>query len=144
VLICTSAVAGRLEEACLLLDTASIDFGTLDFGVTGTASPEYTVTSCSVAAQDLWVHGTDAANANGSAGWSLLPQMPGVDEFAVTGNVPEFRSFVLTTAAQQLGEFASEQAHGGINHRLFMPAAGSAGAGQTMSFDIVWTASLFR
>jgi hypothetical protein len=68
-----------------------------------------------------------------------------VDEFAVIArNTNPNLYAVLTTAAQRLSEVPSGQVYGDVQHELYMPATGSVGAGHTMSFDIVWTASVVQ
>jgi alpha-tubulin suppressor-like RCC1 family protein len=136
----TVAEPPEVPEACLLLSTATLDYGTLDLGASGT-SPAYTVTSCSTAAQDLFSHATDAANADGSVTWALTAPPRNEDEFSVDANLLDDTGSVwLTAAASPMGSLAAEAEADGRAHLLEMPPAGSQGAGETMSFDVVWTA----
>jgi hypothetical protein len=131
-------------EACLLVDATEVDFGTLEFGGSSTAPDEwYGVTSCSGATQDLLVAGTDATGDDGAA-WSLLPFLPDTNAYylRVYFVLQVGEGFPLMTAPQQLETQLPANESGLVFHDLEMPTAGSDGAGQVMTFDIVWTAVL--
>lgn len=131
-------------EACVLIDTLVIDFGTLDFGqridgVTDPGAPVLTITSCSDADQELFVRGTDAVNGGATVSWALSDTPGGPNVFGV-GVAAGLASVPVTTTTTFLTELAprAEQA---VQTGLFMPESGD-GAGEQMSFDIVWTAAL--
>lgn len=138
-----TVTVAEAAEACILLDGTNIDFGTLDFGdlvgVNGNG-PSHGLVSCSTAPQDLFVRGTDAASVEGSL-WSLTDTpsggggLPGVNEYFV--GIPFWGLF--STEDKLVGPFPAGQ-QSTIFYALGMPAVGSAGAGETMNFRIIWTA----
>jgi photosystem II stability/assembly factor-like uncharacterized protein len=133
----------QAEEVCVLIGVAELDFGTLDFDASAD-SDQYTVESCSTADQELYAHATGASGDGvPPAQWGLVDGAGDrqIDEFAVDAELVEIGDSWLGAAPVAVGMLpASASAQAG--HQLVMPPAGSAGAGQTFSFDIVWTATL--
>lgn len=126
-------------EACLLLTASTLDFGTLDFGASAT-SPAYDLVSCSTEAQDLFAHASDATSE--ASLWTLTAPPRAEDQFSVDAATLEAAREWLTSDALPMGIIEAEATAPGQNHVLEMPPAGSSGAGETMSFDIIWTAVL--
>jgi hypothetical protein len=141
---------------CLLIQgSTSINFGTATFS---TAGPQFgnalakpvgtsTLANCTAAAELLFARATDATGS-GNAAWSLQPNLDnpctaGTDKFSVMSGDGSFNQFLSTTN----GEFASISAAGTlgdtkpIGFSMFMPCSGSSGAGQTMSFAYIYTAT---
>jgi photosystem II stability/assembly factor-like uncharacterized protein len=131
------------DEACVLLSVATLDFGVLDFDDTAVSDP-YTVSSCSTGSQQLFAAGTDATTAGADPiVWELVDDTgpPGLDRFAVDADLAGVGTASLITAPTLIGTLGAN-ASADAGHQLVMPPAGSTGAGQTLSFDIVWTAVL--
>jgi photosystem II stability/assembly factor-like uncharacterized protein len=131
------------DEACLLLSVDTLDFGMLDFDDAASSDP-YTVSSCSTGGQELYASGTDATGDGATpAGWSLGndPDQRGVDQFAVDAALDGVGTAWLATDPTLIGALAAGASAPAV-HELVLPPAGSAGAGQTMSFDLLWTAVL--
>jgi photosystem II stability/assembly factor-like uncharacterized protein len=130
------------REVCLLLSTNSLNFGVLDFA-DGATSDAYTITSCSVGDQDLFAYGTGATgDGDPAASWALIDAASlGVNEFSVDAVVTGVGSAPLTVASTAVGVLDAGQS-AAAEHTLIMPPQGSSGAGQTLNFDLVWTASV--
>ncbi|MFP3881615.1 MAG: myxococcus cysteine-rich repeat containing protein [Actinomycetota bacterium] len=128
-------------EACILVGVSSIDFGTLDFG---DAAPgeSYTIQKCAEASQDLFVQGTNATTTSGFA-WQLVDTLPGVNEYRleVFDVAIGTESVFLSPDESRLVDAEMSDSLT-VNHVLNMPAEGSDGAGETASFQIIWTAVL--
>lgn len=127
-------------EACLLVSETAVGFGTLAFGQSGDSTPSYTVTCCSDATQDLFASGTDATGT--PATWLLdASGSPATDQFSVSAPLLDGTGMVwLDSVAAGLGTLGAGTASPAITHTLVMPPTGSTGDGQTMTFDIAWTA----
>jgi hypothetical protein len=126
-------------EACLLISTDTLDYGTVELGETAT-SPTYTVTSCSSAAQSLYAHATDAAISAATVRWTLTTSPRAIDEFSVDANRLDTGNEWLTDAAAPMGSLPAGAAAPGRTHQLATPPTGRTGGGQTMSFELIWTA----
>jgi photosystem II stability/assembly factor-like uncharacterized protein len=135
-------IAEAPDEVCVLLEVDALDLGVLDFGASATSAP-YTVTSCSTGEQELLALASDAVTGEGGPSWTLVdgagPRAS--DQFSVDARLRDIGTARLTTSSRVVGTLAGEQA-ASATHELLMPPAGSAGAGQTFTFDVVWTATL--
>jgi hypothetical protein len=138
--------------ACLTLDKTSIDFGTLPFSPTGGVTnrgTDVTATNCGGTAEQIYGRGTDAANSGGSVTWTLdssgaLPCTLGTNKFQLAETAADNSwGIYLSKADQQLG---SGSLGGGATatyrNGMRMPCTGSGGAGQTMSWQYIYTATL--
>jgi hypothetical protein len=129
---------------CLQVTPGQLDFGTLGFSqsnanLTGGTQP-VTATNCGSAAH-LLGHGSNATSTAGTT-WTLDPTgdtiCPDLNRYGQridTGPV----SITLTAQDRTLRDLAAAEA-ASLNAIVVMPCAGSAGAGQTMTFSYVFTA----
>lgn len=147
----TGAVPGSVtveaSNACILVE-GSYDFGTLPFAAPGQtfsaqAATAANITSCGSGDQDIFVRGTDAIG--GSAAWSLNPSVVTApcqaDNYGLLATDlvrPGAHLSTIDTLWVPLGANAAIATHGII----VMPCQGSSGAGQLMSFSVVYTAVL--
>jgi hypothetical protein len=138
---------------CITLDTTSVDFGTLSFNTPETnnfgQTPTLSVTNCSGIAVDLLVRGTDATSATSAASWSLYqgnvgactlgPNAYRLTHWDLGGSI--WWAFHLTNSDQiaKVGVPAAGQHPYRLD--LLMPCTGSDGAGETMSFQAIFTAT---
>jgi photosystem II stability/assembly factor-like uncharacterized protein len=133
----------QADEICVLIGVAELDFGTLGFDA-GADSDRYAVESCSTADQQLYAQATDASgDGEPVAQWGLV-EGAGVrqtDEFAVDAELEGIGDAWLGVTPAVIGTLpAGTTTQAG--HQLVMAPAGSSGAGQSMTFDITWTATL--
>ena len=131
---------------CIFIVTPWIDYGTVPFSTASGDSIAYqqvTHENCSEARERIWAAGTDAASV--SATWEL-------DNFGGSGACAQpLNTYGLrllnTELLVDLTETAVEieplgpTASNWASAALLMPCAGSDGAGQTMSFQIIFTAT---
>lgn len=139
---------------CVLLDAASIDFGTLPFSTEAQLSEGsggVTVSSCSTGSQAIYANGTDATgDAVPAAQWALSaaggnPCAGGVNQYGVSlgtdgsGGMPA--SFQLSTLSSS---WIVMQAGANVASMVAyqMPCTGSDGAGQTMSSLVTFLATV--
>ena len=138
---------------CITVSTTAVDFGANLPSVGTDASRSlraFSYASCSGLAEKVFGRGTDA---NGpTATWSLLhvPEacsVRGLNNFSLYGQGDTsgigrtYVSYPLTTTDQEL-ETVGPGAAGTISELvLWMPCVGSDGVGETMSFQITFTAS---
>jgi hypothetical protein len=135
-------------EACILIGTTLVDFGTLDFGAAKwsgavPAVDGYEVASCSGGAQDFLLRVTDAVG--GDAVWQ--PGGPALDRFGISVSIfdrsgPNVGVGWLGAANETYWPDVPAGAQGDVIHQISMPTAGSSGAGETMTWDMIWTAVL--
>lgn len=135
---------------CVTLSTTSIDFGTILFATNPPTGPTskyilpYTITNCSSAKETLYVKGTDATSTSSSTRWTLNwigPCTAGPNNYGmrateqwVGGGYSD-----LTTTAQALPTALPDGTAKSYNNEIFSPCAGSDGAGETMTMQIVYT-----
>jgi hypothetical protein len=130
---------------CLLVTPSSLDFGTLAFN--STASQPVTYTNCGITYERVYGKGTDATGT--AATWTLNPTFgscgPGsADQYGLyvaTYSGATFTPVNLSTTDALLESVAPNSA--GVGDQLFirMPCAGSGGGGETMSFQVTYTAT---
>jgi hypothetical protein len=141
-----SVTVAEPVEVCLLIDAgvldAGLDFGVLELGGTAT-STAYGLESCSTGTQELLAAGTDAANAAATVAWALVDGTSGqaIDQFSVDASLTGSGNSWLTADARTVGELGAG-ASASAAHRLVVAPAGSAGAGQTLTFELTWLAVL--
>jgi hypothetical protein len=139
----TVTVAGP----CITVPTTTIDFKSLGFSgattpVAGVETLGYT--SCSAAAQKVFARGTDATGT--SATWTLAafayPCLGGVNKFVLNLYAGGSLHTTLSGTDQEI-ETVAAGLPGSVNMlQLIMPCQGSSGGGQTMSFQVHFTATL--
>jgi hypothetical protein len=134
-------VAGP-TDACILVGTESLDFGTREFG-DFSPSESYELQSCSDANQDYLVRGTNAASVETQASWVLSDANTAINQFMVdaTTDPHDGPDIVhLSHGNKLLAEGVAPDSTHTAEHVLAMPDVGSDGAGETFEFEIIWTA----
>ena len=153
----TGSVSAKVTVAapCLTVNPDSISFGSLGFSAddlnqtAGNATPFiHTVTSCAPSDQKLFVKGSDAFNESGTVKWTLRPAntcigtpntnfygLRASENGALSGVYRDLQTTNLLVRAMTASEAIPMRA------LLWMPCAGSNGAGETMSMQIVYTAT---
>jgi len=148
----SSTVQAQVTVAapCVQVTPSTLDYGLRPFSSGGTISSgngAIVVTSCSAAEQRLHGRGTDATGSSGS--WTLTPTLVqtflGIplaycpsepNRFAVwAGLTPLGHANATVVSAMGAGSSTS------VNATLYMPCSGSVGAGEQMTFSIVFTAT---
>jgi hypothetical protein len=134
---------------CLIIQNASIDFGTAEFSTSTAevrlAKPQgaSTIRSCSSSTQNLFARGTNATG-NGAlpATWTLgAPAVCSATNRYVAGTSRTgFGTSSLSTANVPFGTLAGD-ASDGLAFSMTMPCTGSSGAGQVMTFSYLYTAT---
>lgn len=121
-----------------------IDYGTLQFGAPGGGSSSFT--SCSTALEKIYLRGTDAVSTTSSATWQLTSTSPsgptcnpGLNRYLLNAGVQSYAP-VLTLSDQQVAD-AQPNTTETLYTGLELPCPGSDGAGETMTFSIIVTAS---
>ena len=142
----------REAAPCVLLDATSLDFGTLPFSteaLLSEGSAAVSVQSCSTGSQALYSSGTDATGTSGAL-WSLSsvggnPCAIGVNTYGValgtdgSGGMPA--TFQLSTLASSwIVQQAEATVPAGVDYQ--MPCVGSDGAGQTMTSQVTFLATV--
>lgn len=144
----------REAAPCVLLGATSIDFGTLPFSTEAALSEGslfVDVTSCSTGSQALYASGTDATGSGATpANWALSaaggnPCTFGVNQYGValgtdgSGGMPA--AFQLSTLSSSwIVMSAGSELASSVDYQ--MPCVGSAGAGQTMSSQVTFLATV--
>jgi hypothetical protein len=135
----------RSSEACLLLSTNQVSFGTLSLGDEDKAAgPEIMIKNCSGNTEDVFASGTAATGTGAS--WSLVDSAEtcadtlGTDRYRLALHSIEFAAPIgLTTDPKAVttlpSEFVSTE-----TARIFMACPGSSGGGETMSMSINYLA----
>ena len=144
-------------EACLLISTPSIDFEEAQLGDFRVPSDEYTVESCTEEDQELFIAGSDAESQDSDATWDLVGEdvQDETDRFGLRlliGTSTDFelddaiddqrRELGFATEATPVGIAEGADAEVGGGNLLYMPIEGSSGVGETMAFDVTWTAAI--
>jgi hypothetical protein len=133
--------------ACILLGVTSVDFGTLAFGESSD-SVAYTVESCSTADQTVYAATSPATDTAETVTWEpILSERTELDRFAVSAALdPSDRSPVrpdpdpvlLGTDPVRVDGLAAGATRQAVHH-FHAPQPGSAGAGEVMTFQLIWT-----
>jgi hypothetical protein len=162
VLPASSADSGTVQakvtvaSPCLTITGAitsmgSLDFGTLPFSTTSGNSGKGVgagrVENCAATAENFSVRGTNAVGTD--ATWTLVDPRPnnvcsaGINKYLVTPTKsPVATGNVGLSLADQLLVNVPASQWVDLSVGLSMPCSGSDGAGQNMSFQIIYTASL--
>jgi hypothetical protein len=136
---------------CLTVSTTSVDFGA-NLPSVGTDANRslraFSYASCSGLSEKVFGRGTDANGPTST--WSLLyvPEscsIRGLNNFSLYGqgftDGRTYFSYPLTTTDQEVETVGPGVAGSTSELVLWMPCVGSDGVGETMSFQIVFTAS---
>ena len=135
------------STVCIELSTASVDFGTGQFGQVGVVgTPEIVVTNCGAGPQALFARGTDAT-APGAA-WDLVTGSAtcadtlGLNEYhlGLHDNESDDDDWALGTTNTLL-QSVDVGSTGRFGPRLDTACSGSTGAGLQMSMQIMFTAT---
>lgn len=133
---------------------------TLDFGSSlfttptqpggGSLMDAISVTNCAPGIENVLVRGTDATSTTTSSTWTLQNSLAtcsaGLDKYALEADMADGNgahnspAVKLELTNQLLGNIPPGTR--GVTPRLWMPCTGSKGAGETMSFQLIFTASL--
>lgn len=128
----------------------NIDYGVATFNSpSGTPTARSGVTSytnCSSAPEQVYARGTDAVSTTSAATWSLTDgsvcSAPDLyQHYLVVPQVSVMGGVTLTEVDKLLDNATPAATEREVDAVLYMPCAGSAGAGETMTFAIVFTAS---
>jgi hypothetical protein len=153
----TITVSAQVNAAapCLIGPPETIDFGSNLFTANDAdesySSRQVIFTSCSGLPEQVFGRATSAENSDGSAVWTLGPgrqRCPafGLNQYllevsATGGETRDGDIRTLSAVDQQIEllEPGADGAHRGV--MLIMPCVGSDGAGETMSFQIIYSAT---
>lgn len=136
---------------CLTVTTPAIDFGTLPFtpeaySSAGVGQQSVAYESCAGIDETIFARGTDATGP--SATWQLsadgipcLTPDPNLYRLSLTGPSQPAISLALRTTDQELETVAAGAAGATDQAHIQMPCAGADGAGETMTMQIVLTAT---
>ena len=137
---------------CLTVSPAALDFGTFRFPTSptdvsgGNASQQTILTNCGSGPESVFARATDAHSTTSAAAWQLIaisPWAQGAGPNMYNLALLEFGrpfAFWLTTTDALWGTVAGS-ATSTISTSITMPRAGSDGAGETMTMQIVYTAA---
>jgi hypothetical protein len=136
------------DQLCLLIDEGALDegldFGVLDFAGAATSEP-YTLESCSTGPQELFGSGTDATSGGETTvSWTLIDGSGtrALDEFSVSAALDSGPAVWLSGGSVASVGTLGAAAIADASHELLTPPVGSAGAGETFTFELTWTATL--
>jgi hypothetical protein len=136
------AVKITVASPCLVVGPSSgIEFPPMKFGDGGPAKTDMSVDNCSGVDEDVYARGTNATGTSTNAVWTLSGDFTNnVDLFnlTLTGTSQTLALDPQSRLWRTMGPGDSDSIRAYIN----MPTAGSGGAGDTMSMQIVYTASL--
>ena len=132
---------------CITVSPQSLDFGTLPFSTaagTSTQAMPVEISNCGAGPEQLYGRGTDAS-LGGATVWSLVsdqtPCAAGVNTF----NLIFLSSTPPNTYASTTDQLLETVGSGGVANNgavsIAMPCVGSDGAAQTLSFQILFTAT---
>jgi photosystem II stability/assembly factor-like uncharacterized protein len=129
-------------EACILISQDTVDFGEVQFGQSASSAPDYDVTSCSEADQSVYAATSHAKGTASEVSWQPTPgPLTGVDLFAVDAALGGQAALWLGLDPAPVAPLAAGAA-GQAAHTLVAPTPGSAGAGEQLSFELTWIATL--
>lgn len=129
-------------EACLLLQTTTINYGTQPFG--GSSDRSVTFDSCTSAVQEVFANGTDGT---GGANWTIVGtgicgNGLGTNQFKHAVQPIAGGNLFLSTGPASLGILNGNATNVTLPTSFIMPCPGSSGAGQTVNTSIELTAVL--
>lgn len=133
---------------CIIVSPTAVDFGTLSFttlAVQGYSQRSIQLQNCGTSPEQVYVRGTDAT-LGGSTVWSLVAADPcsgGLNEYFLRArDNSNTGPFVGLTTTDQALETVSAGSNALTNElQLVMPCTGSDGAGQTVTFQAIFTAT---
>jgi hypothetical protein len=126
-----------------------LDFGTLAFGSGAGQGNFFSVTNCSTAQESISARGTDATSSTSTAAWTLddtffggptCSTTPSTNKYALDTNFAGQTGVVRLSKSDKLVQ-AIAPGPTSVHVSVAMPCSGSAGAGETMNFQFVYTAS---
>lgn len=133
------------SAACLELSVTTIDFGTLPLGAVGQpAGPDVVVTNCSGVSATIFARGTDATTTG--AAWAVTDVDAtcagtlGVDTYRL-GLQPETGPVVQLSETNKAVQSLDAGASASQTALIDTACPGSAGAGETMTMQIVLLAT---
>jgi hypothetical protein len=135
--------APKLDFGPRLFTTPTQPGGT---GLSGALS----ITNCATGFENVLVRGTDATSPTTAATWQLQGSVDtcsaGVDKYALETTLADANggNSLPSTAVEKTNKLLGNIGPGTrtASPRIWMPCTGSSGAGETMSFQFVYTASL--
>jgi hypothetical protein len=135
---------------CITVSTTSIDFGQLSFSTQfpATSTRDISYANCSGAEELVFARGTDATEADGGpATWLLTDPQNGCPDDGPNSYILDLLSSDgrsaqrLLTTDRQVDTVATGSSGLLDEVKLWAPCEGSDGAGETMSFQIIFTAT---
>jgi hypothetical protein len=126
-----------------------LDFGTLAFGSGAGQGNFFSLTNCSTSQESISARGTDATSSTSSAAWTLddtffgtttCSTNPPTNKYALDTNLMTQTGVVRLSKTDKLVQAIAPGA-ASMHVTVIMPCSGSAGAGETMNFQFVYTAS---
>jgi len=147
-------VAAPCLTVSLTAGATQLDFGTTPFGGGSSYSNGISLTNCASAAENISARGTNATSTTSTASWTLqdsprtCPSTPNVYVLATqawnsdgTLTLGPGSATFLSTSDKPLVSGLSPGSRP-VFTSISVPCPGSAGAGETMSFQFIYTASL--
>lgn len=136
---------------CLFLSTWSLDYGPQTFSPDGgppvRAAQPISFTNCSGATERVFARGTNATELGGPATWSLVvpgagcPEL-GTNRFGLIARASAAAIDVQLAPQDRLLDLVPPGSGGQFDQVLLhTPCRGSDGAGSTMSFQVLFTAT---
>ena len=137
----------------------TLNFGTVAFGAQSPPRNNVGIKNCGTADEDVYVKGTSATTASSSSLWTLTNintsqpgcQGAGINKYSVyvqgvtlvNGGL-SYTTVTLSTSDQKVLRRGPDTTGNGTQPTtaVLMPCSGSGGAGETMDFQIIYTASL--
>jgi hypothetical protein len=144
--VAAEVTVAAAEAPCIIVGP-NISYGTLEFSrpdvPASNRNANLAYTNCSPQSQRIYARGTPAVSTSSGATWQLISVTPCAELNHYWHSVVRENSSVvpLTLEDQLIDDVApagAEQLH---PTNLAMPCRGSAGAGETMTFSIILTAS---
>jgi hypothetical protein len=147
-----TVAAPCLTVALMTTGGTQLDFGVLPFSPSTTTwssstAPNHQVENCSPGAEKIYVRGTNAGSTTSRASWALSTNatLPGVGQnvYALRVTSDQFGNFTQLATSNRLlfGSVPANTVYNRLLPRIYMPLVGSAGAGERMDFQIVYTAA---
>jgi hypothetical protein len=125
---------------CLTTTTNVLDFGQLSLQ-SGSSQPiDYT--NCSGTVEHVFARGTDAGGGGGGADWFLDDSGTPCPDLGLNRyRLQTFTGFLIGTTDREIDEVEAGSDGSANGLALFMPCAGSDGIGQTLTFQVIFTAT---
>lgn len=142
------AATVTVATPCITIDgLTSIDFGVKSFSTPGAPEAFSVVdsyTNCSSAGENVSARGTNATSGGSPpVTWTLTPNNnpcdAGANQFAMS--IAKGGTFFLNASSDTQVETLGSGVASTVGLQLHMPCSGSAGTGQQMSFEYIFTAT---